>query len=198
MKCEKCSMEATHRFIDSEGLVHLYCQHHAPARATKIGETPSSWKTYRPLVLILGLVVATTFITKLIIPSSTISDTMRWFMGYFFAVFGMTKVVTWKSFTLSFKKYDPIANIVPIYAWLYPALEITLAVLFLGGWFTNIASWVTLSVLGLTTLGILRSLAKGERLECACLGTWITLPLGWVTVLENTVMIAMAIWMLLI
>ena len=192
-------MDATYRLIDDQGVVHFYCDHHAPKTAERIGQSPSLWKTYRPLIIMVCIIVIATLATTALVKNqgtnigSTIS---RWFMGYFFLLFGGSKAITWKSFAESFRGYDPLAKHLHVYGYIYPAIELVLAGLFLAGIATTIASWVTIVILGITTLGILRAIARKETLQCACLGTWITLQLGWVTVLENSVMILMAVMML--
>lgn len=199
MKCEKCSMEATYRNIDDQGVVHFYCDHHAPKNAERIGQGPSLWKTYRPLIIMISIIVIATLVTTALVKNqgmSTGSAISRWFMGYFFLLFGGSKAITWKSFAESFRGYDPLAKQLRVYGYVYPAIELVLAGLFLVGIATTTASWVTIVILGITTLGILRAIRAGETLQCACLGTWITLPLGWVAVIENAVMIIMAVMMI--
>ncbi len=201
MKCELCSMDATYRIIDDRGLMHFYCDHHAPKGAQKIGTTNHSvWKTYKALIVLLGVVVIATIFTVLITKNG-ISDTQnihRWLMGYFFLVFGVSKSITWGNFARSFIEYDPLAGKIPLYAQIYPAIELGLAGLFLSGVWVSFASWVTIIVLGITTLGVFKVIQKGEHVQCVCLGTWTALPLGWVTVLENAVMIGMAILMIMV
>lgn len=198
MKCEQCSMDATYRNIDAQGVVHFYCDHHAVPGAERIGQGPSVWKTYRPLIIMIAIIVIATAVTIAIVGNqgtTMISQISRWFMGYFFLVFGGSKAITWKSFAQSFRGYDPLAKQVSVYGYIYPAIELLLAGMFLAGWQMMIGSWITIVILGITTIGIVRAIRAGETLQCACLGTWITLPLGWVTVVENLVMIIMAIAM---
>jgi len=66
----------------------------------------------------------------------------------------------------------------------------------LAGWYLNIASIVTVIILSITTVGILKAIKRGETLQCVCLGSLLSLPLGWVTVGENVLMILMAILMI--
>jgi hypothetical protein len=198
MKCELCSMTATYRTIDDQGIVHFYCDHHAVPGAERIGQSPTVWKTYRPLMIMIAIIVIATAVTIAIAGdqgTTMISQISRWFMGYFFLIFGGSKAFTWKSFAQSFRGYDPLAKRVPAYGYVYPAIELLIAGMFLAGWQMMIASWVTIVILAITTVGIVRAIRAGETLQCACLGTWITLPLGWVTVAENIVMIVMAIAM---
>ena len=53
------------------------------------------------------------------------------FMGLFYIVFSFFKFLDLKGFPESFKMYDPVAKVVPIYGWLYPFIELALGLLFL-------------------------------------------------------------------
>ena len=61
----------------------------------------------------------------------------------------------------------------------------------------DIALVVTLIVLGTTTIGVLKTLLDKKHIRCACLGTVLKLPMTEATLIENTIMMAMAILMLL-
>ena len=99
----------------------------------------------------------------------------------------------WKDFPAGFANYDPLAKRLKLYGWIYPAMELFLAILFLAGFWLPIASVITIVILGITTIGIVGAIKRGETLQCVCLGSIISLPLGWITVFENVLMIIMAI-----
>ncbi len=61
----------------------------------------------------------------------------------------------------------------------------------------NIALIVTLVVLGITTIGVTKTLLDKKAIRCACLGTALKLPMTEATFIENTIMIVMAIIMLI-
>ena len=60
-----------------------------------------------------------------------------------------------------------------------------------------IAIIMTLVVLGITTVGVTKTLLDKKSIRCACLGTALKLPMTEATFIENTIMIAMALLMLL-
>jgi hypothetical protein len=102
-----------------------------------------------------------------------------------------------KGFSESFKMYDPLAKRIPIYGWIYPFIETVLGLLFLMRFELNIALIVTLFVLGITTIGVTKTLFDKKSIKCACLGTALKLPMTEATFIENAIMIIMAILMLI-
>ena len=119
------------------------------------------------------------------------------FMGLFYIVFSFFKMLDLKGFPESFKMYDPLAKRLPIYGWIYPFLETVLGIMFLMRFQVYIAIITTLVVLGITTVGVTKTLLDKKSIRCACLGTALKLPMTEVTFIENTIMIAMALLMLL-
>ena len=124
------------------------------------------------------------------------SEFMLDFMGLFYIVFGFFKMLDLKGFPESFKMYDPLAKRLPVYGWIYPFLETALGVMFLIRFEVNIALIMTLVVLGITTFGVTKTLLEKKSIRCACLGTSLKLPMTEATLIENTIMIAMAARML--
>ena len=119
------------------------------------------------------------------------------FMGLFFVVFSFFKFLDLKGFQQSFRRYDPLAKLLPFYGWVYPFIELTLGVLFLTQLEAQLALWVTLAILSITTVGVIKVLLSREKIQCACLGSVLNLPMTEATLIENAVMIGMAGWMLL-
>lgn len=195
MKCELCNMEATHRFLGPDGTIKFYCDHHAPAGSERMGESPSALKTYQPLIIAAAVIIVVAY-------GLTAWQGFSWplfmqmFMATFFLVFGGMKVLAWSDFADGFTGYDPLAKKFRQYALAYPVIELFLAVLFLNGEYLNIASVITIIVLSITTVGILGAIKRGETMQCVCLGSLLSLPLGWVTVGENVLMIAMSVLMI--
>jgi hypothetical protein len=118
------------------------------------------------------------------------------FMGLFFIVFSFFKLLDLKGFITSFKMYDPLAKRIPIYALVYPFIEVTLGLLFLFRIGILFSLWMTVLVLGITTVGVTRSLLSKQDITCACLGSVLKLPMTLATFIENAIMILMAIIML--
>ena len=119
------------------------------------------------------------------------------FMGLFYIVFSFFKMLDLKGFPESFKMYDPLAKRVPAYGWIYPFIETALGLMFLMRFEVKIALIVTLVVLGITTIGVTKTLLDKKSIRCACLGTALKLPMTEATFIENAIMIVMAVLMLI-
>ena len=119
------------------------------------------------------------------------------FMGLFYVVFSFFKLLDLKGFPESFKMYDPLAKIMPVYGWVYPFIEVALGLLFLLRIQIPIALVLTLIILGVTTIGVTKTLLDKKSIPCACLGTALKLPMTKATFIENSIMIVMAIIMLI-
>ena len=120
------------------------------------------------------------------------------FMGLFYIVFSFFKMLDLKGFPDSFRMYDPLAKRVPIYGNIYPFIETALGLMFLMRFEINIALIITLVILGVTTIGVSKTLLDKKAIKCACLGTALKLPMTEATFIENAIMIIMAVLMLTI
>ena len=120
------------------------------------------------------------------------------FMGLFYIVFSFFKLLDLKGFPESFRMYDPLARVFPAYGWIYPFIELVLGLLFLMRLQIIAALVITLVILGITTIGVTKTLLDKKSIRCACLGTAIQLPMTEATFIENFIMLVMAISMLVI
>lgn len=154
----------------------------------------SQLKALQPLFIIFfGItVIAILFNFK----SWSLNNFMLDFMGLFYLVFSVFKLLDLKGFTSAFTMYDPLAAKHLIYAYIYPFLELLLAGLFLTRFQIPLALITTLIVLGITTFGVIKALLGRKKIACACLGALLKLPMTKATFIENTIMIGMALFML--
>lgn len=148
-----------------------------------------------PLFLIFVYILIGTIIMNS--KAFSIQSFMLDFMGLFFSVFSFFKFLDIKGFSNSFKMYDPLAKTCPAYGWVYPFLELSLGVLFLMRVQIPLALIMTLIILGITTIGISKTLLNKTSIQCACLGTALKLPMTQATFIENSIMIVMSIFMLI-
>lgn len=149
-----------------------------------------------PLFLIFGYITGASILLNF--SNWELSSFMFDFMGLFYIVFSFFKFLDYTGFPDSFRMYDPLAKVLPAYGWVYPFIETTLGLMFLMRFEIDIALVATIVVLGITTIGVTRSLFSKKVIKCACLGTALNLPMTEATFIENTIMLVMAVWMLLI
>jgi cation transport ATPase len=160
-----------------------------------IEEEKSKFQQLKPLLLIIFYIAVASILLHY--KNWSWSEFMLDFMGLFYIVFSFFKMLDLKGFPESFKMYDPLAKRIPIYGWIYPFIEIALGLMFLMRFELNIALIVTLIVLGITTIGVTKTLFDKKSIKCACLGTALKLPMTEATFIENAIMIIMAILMLI-
>jgi len=154
----------------------------------------SKLQQLKPLLIILSYISVASILMNY--NNWNPSEAMLDFMGLFFIVFSFFKMLDLKGFPKSFRMYDPLAKRLPLYGWIYPFIETTLALMFLLRFEVKIALVITLIVLGLTTIGVAKTLLDKKSIRCACLGTVLKLPMTEATFIENIIMIVMAIIML--
>ncbi len=159
----------------------------------KVGEE-SKLKQLKPLLLILFYIASASILLHYKEWNS--NEFMLDFMGLFYIVFSFFKMLDLKGFPVSFSMYDPIAKKVPFYGKIYPFIETALGLMLLIRFKIDIALMVTLVILGVTTIGVTKTLLDKKSIRCACLGTTLKLPMTEATFIENTIMIAMAVLML--
>lgn len=119
-------------------------------------------------------------------------DYLRWLMGTTFMVFGIFKCIGYKYFVAMYPMYDLIAKKYENYAKIYPFLELTLATIY---WFDLFGVYKDIFVLVLSAIsayGVYTQLRIKTKIQCACLGNIIKLPLSKVSLFENVAMTVMA------
>lgn len=162
--------------------------------STEDSTEASKLQQLQPLFIIFGYLLSASILLNY--RDWDTSAFMMDFMGLFFIVFSFFKILDLKGFPSSFSMYDPLAKAIPAYGWVYPFIETALGILFLMRLHIDIALIATLVVLGITTIGVTRTLLSKTKIQCACLGTALNLPMTEATFIENTIMIVMAIAML--
>tara|TARA_B100000945_G_C20412570_1_gene613358 strand:+ start:1142 stop:1849 length:708 start_codon:yes stop_codon:yes gene_type:complete len=162
---------------------------------TEVEAKKTKLQELKPLLIIfLYIIIATIFLHY---------ENWRWdqamldFMGLFYIIFSFFKILDLKGFPESFKMYDPIAKVFPIYGWIYPFIEIILGLMFLIRFEVKTALIFTIIFLGITTIGVTKTLLDRKKIQCACLGTTLKLPMTEATFIENVIMILMAAIMLI-
>ncbi len=157
---------------------------------------PSWFQTYKPVILIFAYLVGTTLLME---GAHDSFNWMRWmnhFMGGFFLVFSFFKMLNLTGFADSYQMYDILAKRFKSWAYIYPFVELGLAVAFLMGIAPIATNAVTLVVMGISIIGVLQSVLNKRKIKCACLGDVFNLPMSTITIIEDALMIAMSVFML--
>jgi len=154
--------------------------------------------SYYPIFLIFAYILGITLLVQMIHPVFDWRQWMSHFMAGFFLVFSFFKLMNLKGFAEGYQTYDVVAKRVPGYGLIYPFIELALSIAFLTGVAPLATNIVTLIVMGISTIGVVRSLLRKTTFQCACLGTVIKLPLSKVTLFEDLLMVAMSAVMIVV
>jgi len=165
-----------------------------PAAAGGLAEKTS----YFPLLLILFYLLLASALAEVAFAPFDAMRAMRHFMAGFFFVFSFFKLLNLRAFADAYRMYDVVAMRWPAYGFVYPFIELGLGAAYLANLQPVAVNLVTLVVMGVSTLGIVRSLMKKQKIRCACLGTVFNLPMSFITLVEDLLMVAMAAAMLLL
>ena len=152
--------------------------------------------TYKPLLLIFLFIAATTAIVSIDNGKIDVMLWMQYFMAGFFIVFSFFKFLNLTGFAESYAMYDILAKRVKVYGLLYPFIELILGAAYLTGFEPTITYIATICIMGFSSIGVIQSVLDKKKIRCACLGAVFNLPMSMVTIIENLIMVLMALIML--
>ena len=152
--------------------------------------------TYKPLLLIFLFIAATTAIVSIDNGKIDVMLWMQYFMAGFFIVFSFFKFLNLTGFAESYAMYDILAKRVKIYGLVYPFIELILGAAYLTGFEPTITYIATICIMGFSSIGVIQSVLDKKKIRCACLGAVFNLPMSMVTIIENLIMVLMALIML--
>jgi len=119
------------------------------------------------------------------------------FIAVAMCLLAMLKLQDVERFSTMFLNYDLLAQRWPPYGYVYPFAELGAGVLMLAGVLTWLSAPVALVIGGIGAISVFKAVYIDRReLKCACVGGASNVPLGFVSLTENLMMIAMAAWML--
>ena len=153
--------------------------------------------TYRPVIALFGVA----FLMGLAMSWFSFGavfdlHTIELFIAIAMCLLGLQKLQDVESFSTMFLNYDLLARRYVPYAYFYPFGETLAGVLMLAGTLLWIASPVAFFIGMVGSVSVFKAVYIDRReLRCACVGGNSRVPLGFVSLTENIIMIAMAIWM---
>lgn len=121
----------------------------------------------------------------------------EWFVAFSMSLLAMLKLRDVETFSTMFLNYDLLARRWVPYGYIYPFAELAAGVLMAAGVLTGLAAPLGLFIGGVGAVSVFKAVYIDKReLKCACVGGDSNVPLGFVSLTENLMMIAMAVWML--
>ncbi|WP_052052407.1 glutaredoxin [Halomonas salina] len=153
--------------------------------------------TYQPVIaifataLLIGLAVSWTAsgtLVSLRMPEYAIATAMT--------LLGLQKMQDVESFSTMFLDYDLLAQRYVPYSYVYPFAETLAGILMLTGALIWLAAPLALFIGTVGAVSVFKAVYIDKReLKCACVGGNSNVPLGFVSLTENLIMMAMGLWM---
>lgn len=153
--------------------------------------------SYKPVVAVFAMtaLMAVTA-SQAVFGSPFTIQAIEWFVSFSMCVLALLKLQDVESFSTMFLNYDLLAMRWVPYSYIYPFAEGLAGVLMTA----DALPWLSVPIaLFIGTVGVM-SVFKAvyidrRALKCACIGGATKAPLGFVSLTENLMMIAMAFWM---
>ena len=118
------------------------------------------------------------------------------FIAVSMCLLAMLKLQDVERFSTMFLNYDLLARRWVPYGYVYPFAELGAGVLMLAGALTWLSAPIALFIGGIGAVSVFKAVYVDKReLKCACVGGSSNVPLGFVSLTENVMMVAMALWM---
>ena len=123
-------------------------------------------------------------------------ELMQRVMATAMVLLGLQKLQDIESFSTMFLNYDLLAQRYVPYSYVYPYAETAAGLLMLAGTLIWVAAPLALFVGTVGAVSVFKAVYIDKReLKCACVGGNSNVPLGFVSLTENLVMIGMGLWM---
>jgi glutaredoxin/uncharacterized membrane protein YphA (DoxX/SURF4 family) len=164
-----------------------------------LGPDPKEGKTYQPVIAVFAvtflMAVSTCWAIRAALDPIRVVEL---FIAFSMCVLGILKLQDLMSFATGFVQYDLIAQRYVPYSYVYPFVEAGAGILMIGGLLTWLAAPAALIVSTIGAISVFKAVYIEKRdLSCACVGGGSEVPLGFISLTENLMMMAMSIWMLL-
>jgi len=154
--------------------------------------------TYRPVIALFAMAAAMALATSWAALGQLVTvAAVEWFVAFAMCLLALQKLKDVQSFATMFLNYDLLAQKWVRYGYVYPFAEGLAGVLMVAGALMWLSIPVALFIGTIGAVSVFKAVYVDKReLKCACVGGDSNVPLGFVSLTENLMMIAMAVWML--
>ncbi len=155
--------------------------------------------TYKPVVALFSMTALMALAASYAVYGTPLTvRAAEWFIAFSMAVLALLKLQNVESFATMFLNYDLLARRWVPYSYIYPFAEGFAGVLMIAGALTWLSVPVALFIGTVGAASVFKAVYIDKReLKCACVGGSSNVPLGFVSLTENLMMVAMAVWMAL-
>jgi glutaredoxin len=153
--------------------------------------------TYRPVVALFVVAALLGLAVGWVAPGALVSiRTLEFAIAIAMVLLGLQKLKDVEAFSTMFLNYDLLARRYVPYGYVYPYAETAAGLLMLSGTLIWVASPLALFIGTVGAVSVFKAVYVDRReLRCACVGGDSRVPLGFVSLTENLMMVAMAVWM---
>jgi glutaredoxin len=153
--------------------------------------------SYRPVVALFTTTALLAIAASYAITGTVVAiSTVQWFISFSMVVLALLKLQDVEKFSTMFLNYDLLARRWVRYSYIYPFAEGLAGLLMVAGVLTWLSVPLALFIGSVGAASVFKAVYIDKReLKCACVGGTSNVPLGFVSLTENLMMIAMAIWM---
>jgi glutaredoxin len=154
--------------------------------------------TYRPVAVLFAMTALMALGAGFVATGAAISVlAAEWFISFSMCGLAYLKLRDVESFSTMFLNYDLLARRWVPYGYVYPYAEGLAGVLMTAHILDFVSIPVALFIGTLGAASVFKAVYIDRReLKCACVGGDSDVPLGFVSLTENLMMMAMALWML--
>lgn len=160
---------------------------------------PKEGLTYQPIIALfsVGLLLAIA-ITWVEFGTTLTGRTVELFISISMVLLGLQKLMDLERFSSMFLTYDLLAQRWVRYSYIYPFVELGAGLMMIVGMLNWVSSPAAFFIASIGAVSVFKAVYIDKRqLNCACVGGDSNVPLGFVSLTENIMMIGMAIWMVL-
>ena len=155
--------------------------------------------SYRPVIVLFVLTALSALAGSYAVTGELLTAlAAQWFIAFSMVVLALLKLQNVDTFSAMFLNYDLLAKRWVPYGYVYPYAEGLAGVLMISGALKWISVPVALFIGTIGAVSVFKAVYIDKReLKCACVGGSSNVPLGFISLTENLMMIGMAIWMIL-
>ena len=155
--------------------------------------------SYRPVIALFAMTALMAMAASHALTGSPFTvRAAEWFIAFSMVVLALLKLQNVETFSSMFLNYDLLAKKWVPYSYVYPFAEGLAGVLMIAGALTWLSVPVALFIGTIGAVSVFKAVYVDRReLKCACVGGSSNVPLGFVSLTENLMMVAMAVWMAL-
>jgi len=123
-------------------------------------------------------------------------QTVIWFISLSMTILAIQKLQDVEQFSIMFLNYDLLARRFVPYGKVYPYGEALAGILMTAGLLPWLSAPVALFIGTVGAVSVFKAVYIDKReLKCACVGGNSSVPLGFISLTENLMMILMGLWM---